>query len=466
MSDHYLYLSYAQQAESGDFFFRNKLVLQDHPAALVNLEWWLVGVVSAALGQRPFLAYRLVGLVASLFLFAGLGRLLRRAGLPEDRLLPSLLLVGTGGGFGGLLMLAGLLTPARSLDVSTGLFPFVGLLGNAHFTVASALFVWALLGFASETPRGEATGVVLGTALGLVRPYDFVMLAGLRAGFAALRHPAREWPRRMAPLTGFAPLALWHYWVFYRNPAFAFYANAPYLFPRLGDLLLALAPALLLGLLGLGAPAPDGRARALRLLLLLWCGFGLLVVVARPVHFSLQFLMGVGVPPLVFGALGLARFPRAASWGAVLGLGTSALVALRLALLPLPYWFTPSERMQAALALRSLCRPGDVALAPEDLGLYLAGLSPCKAYVSHVSHPAYAERAEQVREFYAAMAPAARAALLDRGCVRHLVLPGDQGEAPLGWLPSGSGFRRSAVVGQPPQLVSIYSRPTAPPCPP
>ena len=40
--DAYNYLSFVQQAEAGAALFQNKLVLEDHPAVLFNLEWWTV----------------------------------------------------------------------------------------------------------------------------------------------------------------------------------------------------------------------------------------------------------------------------------------------------------------------------------------------------------------------------------------------------------------------------------------
>jgi len=51
--DFYNYLSYAQQAENGAFLFQNRVLLEEHPPALVNLEWWLVGRLSDAARQRP-----------------------------------------------------------------------------------------------------------------------------------------------------------------------------------------------------------------------------------------------------------------------------------------------------------------------------------------------------------------------------------------------------------------------------
>src|SRR6185436_6572027 len=104
---------------------------------------------------------------------------------------------------------------------------------------------------AEETPRGQAIGIALATALALTRPYDLVTLVGLRLACVALLHPWREWTRRALPLLALAPVVLWNYQVFYRNPAFAFYANAPYVFPPTADIVLALAPAALLSLLAL-----------------------------------------------------------------------------------------------------------------------------------------------------------------------------------------------------------------------
>src|SRR5687768_3113098 len=70
--DHYNYLSFVQQAESGAALFHNKLLLEDHPRALFNLEWWVVGVVSRLLGGHPLVAYRLFGVAALLALVLGI----------------------------------------------------------------------------------------------------------------------------------------------------------------------------------------------------------------------------------------------------------------------------------------------------------------------------------------------------------------------------------------------------------
>jgi len=459
IDDHYLYLSYAQQAEDGHFMFENKLVSQPHRPSLVNLEWWLVGRLSRLMGRQPFAAYRVFGVLAALMFLVAADRWLRRAGLPVTRRLQALLLVSLGGSFGGLLYAAGLLPPRRALDMATGLFPAAGLLANAHFVAGTALLLLALEGLQGGSGRGRARGLVLGTLLALVRPYDFVLLVVVRAlGIALTRSPA-AWIRESLPLLGFLPVVAFNYWAFYMNPAFAFYAQAPYAFPGLGDLALALAPAALLAALARPAPATDDTARSARRHLLAWLAVGALTIALRPVHFSLQFLVGLGVPLLIFAALGLARLRPAAGWLALAAVGTTPLVALATVLQPLPYWYTARERIGAAYALRRLCSRDELVMAPADIGLFVGGLTACKPWVSHVSHPRYADRVAQAVDFYGAMTPPARAAFLDHERIRHVVLPGDDGEAPVGWLGEETPFRREAVVDAEGRRIAVYGLP-------
>jgi hypothetical protein len=464
IDDHYLYLSYVQQAEQGAFFFHNKLVTEDHEPGLVNLEWWAVGRFSAVLGGRPFLAYRLFGLAAALLLLSTLDAWLRSLGLSGRHRLPALVLVSLGGGLGGLLYAGGLLPVRRALDLGSGLFPFVGLLANPHFTAGTALLLAALRALQDDTRRGRVTGIALGSLLGLVRPYDFVLLPAIHGLAVCGSRPPSAWLKGLLPLAGLAPVVGFSYWAYYTNPAFSFYAQAPYLFPRLSDLVLALGPALLLAALGaLRGPAGPG-GRPTRAQTLAWVLVAAAIAVLRPVPYSFQFLVGAGLPLLALGALGLAHRPPRAMWTAAALLGSSALVATALVVRPLPYWFTPAGRMQAALDLRRGCEAGDVVLAPPDIGLYAAGLSACRAWVSHVSHPEFAARSQAVTAFYGGMAPAERLRLLDRACARHLLLPGAGPEEPSAWLGPGSGFRRTALVGSPPAQIAVYSRDRRPAC--
>jgi hypothetical protein len=441
VDDFYNYLSYVEQAERGALVFRNKLADPALPPSLVNLEWLAVGWLSALLGGRPLLAYRLFGLAALAALVLGADRWLARSGLPGGRRLAGLLLVGTGGGLGGLLFLLGRLPGERALDVRTGIFPFVEAIANPHFVAGTALLLAALGAFAAG--RG-ALGAALGTALGLVRPYDAALLAGVEGLAVLLTARAREWPRRLLPVLALGPVLAYDGWLFLASPGFAAFSSPRYaaVGPSPGDLALALGPALLLALLAFRVREREGAGHRLRLAL--WAALALLVVLLRPASFSLQLLVGVGVPLLVLAAVGLARLPRGVLEASVPLMATTAAVVVWLCTLPSPTWFPPAARWQAAAALGSACRPGDIVVAPEDIGLYAGGLTPCWPYVSHSAAPDHDARATEVRGFYGAT-PAERAAFLERVCAAHVVLPAP---LPEGWLAPGTRFRPGPAEGE------------------
>jgi hypothetical protein len=461
IDDVYNYVSYVQQSEDGAFLFRNKLV-EPAPsrAEIVNLEWWLVGRVSRALGRRPFLAYRLLAAVATLALLAGAERWLTRVGVPASHRLAALALVVFGGGLGGLAFELTDRPVQHCLDLSTGSLPFLEILANPHFVVGTGLLVWALWCFAAvPAPLGPFLGAGLGTVLGLVRPYDAALLAGVEGLAVVLTSPGREWPRRLLPVALLAPVLAYNAWLVTRPNARRLLE--PYAAGGLspGDLALGLGPVVLLALTALRRRGGEGTGWRLRLAL--WALLALGVVLLRPVSFSLQFGVGVGFPLLVLGAAGLASFGPRWTALAALCLSTSAVVATRIVLADDPNWFVSRERLAAGLALRGRCQPGDRALAPPDIGLYVHGLTACAAFVSHPAAPGYAERVASARAFYAVASPAARAEFVDRQGITHLVLPGYAGPRPTAWLGDDTPFRAVAQVGQGSGLITIYGRPGA-----
>jgi hypothetical protein len=456
--DVYNYMSYAQQAEDGALLFVNKVVEEKHRPALLNLEWLGVGLVSRALGGgQLFLAWRLLALAAAAAFLIAADLALRTAGLPATHRLPALLLVSTGAGFGGLLFSFAGRDLRRCYDLYAGLFPALELVANPHFVTGTALLLAALVCFA----RARATaGVLLGSVLAVVRPYDLVLLVGIVTLGSLLAAPWRQALRPLLPLFGLLPAVLYLYWLFYRNPAFAFYAQTEYGFPALGDLAWALGPAALLGasaFFGKAAAADSPYERRMRAHFVAWAGAALVVVLLRPVGFSLQFLVGVGFPLLALGALGLSHLRPALTLAAALALSSTLLVAVRFVSSPAPYWFTPRERMLLVDRLRAECRAGDRVFAPQDIGLFAFGTTRCRAFVSHAIAPTHAQRMAELEGFGAAT-PEARAALLDAAGITLLVLPDDAGPAPLAWLAEPSPFRRVATVGQGPTGWSLYRR--------
>jgi len=458
IDDFYNYVSFVQQAEDGRFVYQNKLLLEEHSPALVNLEWWTVGGLSRVCGRRPFLAYRVFSLAVLAGFLLAADRALRRLGLSSSRRFPALLLVATGGGLGGLLFE---LTPRpvfRCGDLSLGLFPFLEILANPHWLAATWLLLETLLAFEGGSRGGAWRAVGLATVLGLVRPYDLVLATAVLAASILLTTPARDWARSLVPLLGLAPVALYNYWVFVAIPTFATYSSTPYRMAPTADFLLALGPAALLALSATRARAEDGADRALRVRLWAWSALALVVIVSRPVNFAQQFTIGAGLPLLLLASVGASRARPWVLGGLIAAFGTTAVVALRIVSRPDPNWHVPAYRRQAALAMRGSCRPGDLAFSPPDVGLYTIGLTACRAFVSHSVAPGFPEREAQARAFYGDMSPAARMALIDRWRATHLVLPGDAGPSAQAWLGADSPFTRIAQVGRPPGMVSVYLR--------
>jgi hypothetical protein len=465
--DVYRYLSYVQQAEDGQFFFANKLHPAPHRPSLVNLEWWLVGRMSALMGHHPTLAYRFFGAAATLALLLAVDRWLRRSGLPEGHRFAALLLVFTGGGFGGLLFHR-LGPPAwRFLDLTTGLFPFVSVLVNPHFVAATALLLWALWAFErAEDGRGAALAVALGSALVLVRPYELPLLVGIRGLVVVTTRPPRTWARAALPLLALAPAFAYAWWVLVINPAFAEFAAVGYGLPSAAHIALALAPAAGAALAGLSFLWRRTRL-ADRPALAGWLAWPVAVValLLLPFGFVFQSATNVGLPFLALLALGLARRPPAATLFAALCLSSTGLVGIQLLLEDNPNWFVLRERLEAARALRTDCRRGDLLLAPADIGLYANAHSACRAWVAHLGVAGASEREEDVERFYAG-SPAERAAWLERSCVRFALLPGDQGIRPEAFLGSATPFRRVGVVGTVAHAIGLYARDGPVPCPP
>lgn len=447
IDDFYNYASYVQQAEDHHFFFRNKLLAPSEARPqLVNVEWWTVGLLSRALGRRPLLAYRVFALLATLALVAGIERWLNRLGAPPSHRLPLILLALFGGGLGGLLFELSDLPVHRCVDLHVALFPFFETLANPHFTAGTALLLWSLWCF-SGPPRAPRTiaGVALGTLLGLARPYDLGLL-GLVGGLAVLgsERPAR-WPRALAPLCGLLPVLAYDLWLFFGSRQFALFQRGG-AYPSWLDFAPAIGPALLLALVSLREPAGTGEESRARLHLWLWAGAALVLIAARPGGFSLQFLVGAGLPLLLLGGAGLRRASPALVALLALAFSSSAVVASRIALSEDPNWFVPRARVAAALALRADCGTADRVLAPPDIGLYAIGLTSCHAFVSHPAGPGYAAAVAETRAFYTSMSSAQRRALLAREGLTRLVLPRYDGLSPDAWLGPGSGFRALATL--------------------
>jgi hypothetical protein len=228
--------------------------------------------------------------------------------------------------------------------------------------------------------------------------------------------------------------------------------------PTRADLAWALGPAAALALGALAArpiaASRDGPAGVARLHLAVWCAVAVFVFALRPVHFSLQFLVGAGLPLLALAAIGLGRRPVRYTIGAALALSGTAVTAVWLTLQPTLGSYVPAERIALAWALRRDCRAGDRLVAPADIGLWAGGYTACRAFTSHAIEPAHAERLEAVRMFYERGDPAGRAAFLERVCATHVVLPASRPAEE--WVDRRVGLEPVAVAGTADRRLAAY----------
>jgi hypothetical protein len=111
--------------------------------------------------------------------------------------------------------------------------------------------------------------------LGLVRPYDLVLLGAVRLLAVAATEPARRWLRAAVPLLGLLPVLAYDVFVFFGSDQFASFRRGGAFPPRL-DFVPALGPAAALALASLRRPVADHGTRRARAHLWAWAGSALL----------------------------------------------------------------------------------------------------------------------------------------------------------------------------------------------
>ena len=440
--DFYQYLSFVEQASRGRFVFANKFDPSPHRPQVVNVEWWLAGVLARVLGDAPAVGFHALRLIAIAAMVAGAARLLALAGLGTARIAWGLALFATAGGLGWLRLLMG--APGHEVpDVLMGIYPFHQSLMNPHFVFATALLLWTFA-LHLEWRAGLRTRwgwVAAAWALGFSRPYDLVTfcLAAVLLALPGLRTPASV--RRLAELAWTAPVFAYYLvllrpgrgeggWTGLRSEL----AMPP------GELALALLPAA--GLAAAGWRRADPEGAAVRLTLLAWAAVAAAIAFLYPSPLAKQFATGLGPSLLLLAAVVVPR--RAMPWAVAALLPTTGFLLWRV-FHPLPNWFAPADYARAVAQLDERCRNGQVAVAPSDLSLMIAGLTPCHVALGHRAlTPSWTKAIEAGNRFYdPATAASWRWLYLDGLGADYVLLPagggpllgGDARAAPLAVFP-------------------------------
>lgn len=456
--DFYQYLSFAEQAGRGALLFVNKFDGRSQRPVLLNLEWWLAGALGRASGDplAGFQALRLLAMATMLWACFGLLTLHGRTGRERAW---GVLLVATGGGLGCFRLALG--APGWQVpDLLMGIYPWHQALFNGHFMVGTALLAASLLLYARwRLSCGRRWAWLLcAWGLGLSRPYDLaafvltVLASELWSGRARLR-------QALVPISELA-------WLL---PVFSYYALVVGLHPSFGgwsrqtgdlsppalEYLYALGPAALLAV-WFGRAGPGSTPALIRSLLPAWCACLLGLLLAWPSPMAKQFATSLGAALLLWAA---ASTPgRALPW-ATLALSPTSLFLLWRAFNPFPVSFAPAAHFSAVRFLGSACAPGELALAPTDLSLMIAGLTPCHVAVGHrLLTPDFASEVALAKRFYDGATPVRwRLTYLRDKRVAFVALPA--GRAFM--LGTASGWSR--VFGGP--LLEIYQSRPAPSAP-
>ena len=438
--DLYQDLSFVEQARRGELLFKNKFDVRPQAGFLINLEWAGAGLLARALGLGPIGGFHVLGFVAAFVFVAAAARVLLSGGC---RSLPwGLGLVLAGGGLGWFRLWMGVRQWTLP-DLATTLFPWnQRLAGGPHALLGSGLFLWALVGFVEwRAGQPRLRWLLPATLLGLIRPFDlgiFGVTATIVLALEAIRalNRWRHCLRAALDLVWLLPVLFYDLLAFALHPSFAVWSGAQnaIAWSGLGELAVSLGPAVALAFAGSRKLAPTELAASLRraLAVAALC----MAVLSTSASFGFQFLNSLGAVVLSMAALGLRErwLPIVAS-----ALAPSSFVLLWQAFNPSPHLFAPRDYQESVRLLEHRCQAGDVLVAPIDLSLLVAGLTPCHVALGHwVLTPERETRGRESERFYDPATSAAwRVEYLRRIGAVFVALPAGRGA----WLGAGSGFR-------------------------
>lgn len=326
--DGFSYLAKMRQGADGAWLFRLPYTAEPGPGALVFVYYLalghLAGVVGAPLGALYLLA-RFAGAVTmyvAAFLF------LRRALGPGGPHWPAFLLTLIASGLGWLASPFGLVTPDLWMPE---VIPFLTAYGNAHFPVACAAIlvaIIAVMGGGSGRERLRfGVALVAGTVLGVVLPFVLISVGGVLFLWLVWEKSRGESIRsRMVPflgaMAGAAPWLAYDLWLSRSQPAIAGWtAQNQTPSPPPLEFAIAYGVILLLALLGAVRARPQGTSAGR--LLMTWVFVNAFLLYA-PFSLQRRLSLGLFIPLAALAALGLhslgggARIRRTALLGALI----------------------------------------------------------------------------------------------------------------------------------------------------
>ena len=458
------YLAYTHQSAVGHWIFHNPMTPEPHRAVFFNLEWLVIGKLSALFHLSLAAATGVVRLLCLIlmcvsvywlaaFLFSSI--FLRRVAVVAAM---------AGGGFGWIVSVHLLHIPINSsyfLDLTNAnLFPFYWALKLPHFLISESFVVLGLCLFlyAEQTgsPRQYLAAALSAMAAGASRPYDMLFFMAAVTLFLAISylidgvHRSPLWLRALA-VYACVPLLIYYFWIFKLHPVFRWWSLPGNPAPPIWLLAIAfgmtavLLPFALWRLLRHGKLGPPAR--------LMLCAATVAAVFAHLhslLHFSFQFATNLFIPLVMIVVLGLEE--PILSWrrsrGTLLIIAllfvnslTSIAIAGQAVVLVLQGDFRIDTQLLDAYSwLNQNSSPRDIVFADLDHSNQIPGYSENTVYCGYLNAVNLEEKEKAVQRFLDPQTSNdVRRQFLLENHVRYLLLTPDQVHA----LPDLNSFLRT-----------------------
>lgn len=314
--DGFSYLAKMRQGAEGGWLLHLPYAAEPGPGAFLYVYYLALGHLATALGA-PLAGVYLTARFAGAVLMYVVGFLfLRRALGPEGPVWRAYLLTLIASGLGWLVTPLGLVTPDLWMPE---VIPFLSAYGNAHFPLACAALLAAVVavmgGGRGREVRRFAIAVVAGAVLGAVLPFVVLSLGGVLILWLAWEKARGESIRARAipfvgAIAGAMPWLIYDLWVSRIQPALAGWtAQNQTPSPPPLEFSLGYGLILLLALIGIARARPQSTPQGR--LLVTWLVVNAVLLYA-PIDLQRRLSLGLFFPLAALAALGLQSLGRGA----------------------------------------------------------------------------------------------------------------------------------------------------------
>ena len=325
------YLAKMYQGWRGDIQFTLPYSAEPGEGAYLFLFYLGLGHIARWMGIDRLLLFHITRLLAAIFLYIVMYLFLKHAGLPARGKIVAFIAVAFGAGLGWFALMFGLSTADFWVAEA---FPWLSSYTNPHFPLSLGLILLLLLPHGRDKQQRSYTilrGFLITLAaliLSIISPFGIILVILILIGEEILRIiwelpdvDIGGFDRRIVwVLIGGIPFILYDLWVTAGHPALSIW-NSQNITPAppIWDFILSFSPLLLLSIIGiydlLRARKDKIRNRGtVTMAVWLAIGAGLLFL---PIGLQRRFLIGLYIPVVVLGVVGLSSLAKMGSTNAI-----------------------------------------------------------------------------------------------------------------------------------------------------